>query len=279
MLGAIIGDIVGSRFQFLDYKSKKFTFFEEHCVPTDDTFMTLAVAKALLLCKDWSDTAHLQTLTIRMMKEIGEAHKDTGWGARFYKWLFVPGFCEPYNGFGNGAGMRVSPVGWVAQSEEEVKRLSKAVTEISHNHPEGLKGAECIAMAVYLARNGTPMYELKARLTQDYYPSLATLTLDTIRPFYEVDDKGDWVTCQGSIPQALTAFFESTSFEDAVRNAISIGGDADTIACMAGAVAEAYYGVDRETEERAIAYLSDDLKNIYYAFDTVKRKRILKNIQ
>lgn len=274
MLGAIIGDIVGSRFQFLDYKSKKFEFFEAHCVPTDDSFMTLAVAKALLLCKDLTDTERLKTLTIKIMKEIGAAHKDTGWGGRFYKWLFQPGFCEPYNGYGNGAGMRVSPVGWVADSEEEVKRLSRAVTEISHNHPEGLKGAECVAMAVYLARTGMGKDEIKTRLTRDYYPSLATLKLDEIRPFYEVDDKGDWVTCQGSIPQAMTAFFESTSFEDAVRNAISIGGDADTIGCMTGAVAEAYYGVDRETEERALEYLSDDLRHIYFAFETLKRKRI-----
>ena len=196
MLGAIIGDIVGSRFQFLDYKSKEFEFFEAHCVPTDDSFMTLAVAKALLVCKDWQNGRALQETTVRVMKEVASAHKDTGWGGTFYKWLFVYPVPKPYNGYGNGAGMRVSPVGWVADSEAEVKRLSRLVTEISHNHPEGIKGAECVAMAVYLARTGKSKTEIKARLTRDYYPELADMTLDGIRPNYEIDDDGKWVTCQ-----------------------------------------------------------------------------------
>ena len=271
MLGAIIGDIVGSRFQFLDFKSKKFEFFEEHCVPTDDTFMTIAVAKALLLCRGDMDIGKLKITTRRMMKEVGFAHKDTGWGGNFYKWLFEDlGHSESC---GNGAGMRISPVGWVADSEDEVKKWSKAITELSHNHPEGLKGAECVAMAVYLARNGWDKSEIKNRLIKEYYPELENMTLDGIRPLYCVDDHGEWVTCQGSIPQALTAFFESTDFEDAIRGAISIGGDADTIACMCGAVAEAYYGVSRDMEEKALSYLSDDLLQAYYAFECIKRPR------
>ena len=273
MLGAIIGDIVGSRFQFLDYKSKEFEFFEAHCVPTDDSFMTLAVAKALLVCKDWQNGRALQETTVRVMKEVASAHKDTGWGGTFYKWLFVYPVPKPYNGYGNGAGMRVSPVGWVADSEAEVKRLSRLVTEISHNHPEGIKGAECVAMAVYLARTGKSKAEIKARLTRDYYPELADMTLDGIRPNYEIDDDGKWVTCQGSIPQAMTAFFEGENFEDCIRGAISIGGDADTIGCMTGAVAEAFYGVPYEMEAEALARLSDDLKSIYYAFETLKKPR------
>lgn len=273
MLGAIIGDIVGSRFQFMDFKSKEFKFFEPHCTPTDDSFMTLAIAKALLLCPNWrEDIENLKSTTVKCMKEIATAHPNTGWGEKFYRWLFVRSY--PYESYGNGAGMRVSPVGWVAESEEEVKRLSKAVTEISHNHPEGLKGAECVAMAVYLARIGKSKAEIKARLAQAYYPQLATMTLDEIRPFYCIDDGGDWVTCQGSIPQAMTAFFESENFEDAIRGAISIGGDSDTIACMTGAVAEAYYGVDRNLEERAVEYLSTDLASIYYAFELIKKKRV-----
>lgn len=272
MLGAIIGDIVGSRFQFVDYKSKKFEFFEEHCVPTDDSFMTLAVAAALVLCAETSDMERLKTVTEKMMKSVAHNHENTGWGRNFYRWLFEGStFNESY---GNGAGMRVSPVGWVADSEEEVKILSKAVTEISHAHPEGLRGAECVAMAVYLARTGVEKSKIRARLTRDYYPELAEMTLDKIRPDYGIDDRGSWVTCRGSIPQAMTAFFESTGFEDAIRNAISIGGDADTIGCMTGAVAEAYYGVSRKMEDRALRYLTDDLKRLYFAFDLVKRKRV-----
>ena len=276
MLGAIIGDIVGSRFQFTEFKSKNFEFFEEHCVPTDDSFMTLAIAKALLLCKNRSALQTLKDTTIRCMKEIAAAHENTGWGGMFYKWLFYPGYCKPYEGMGNGAGMRVSAVGWVAESEEEVKRLSQAVTEISHNHIEGLRGAEAIAMSVYLARIGVDKEEIKRRVIRDYYPKVATMTVENIRPNYGIDDAGNWVTCEGSVPHALVAFFDSTDFEDAVRNAISLGGDSDTIGCMTGAVAEAYYGVTREFEEKAVDYLSDDLKTIYYAFDTIKKKRIAR---
>jgi type I restriction enzyme M protein len=271
MIGAIIGDIVGSRFQFVDYKSKDFDFFHDGCQATDDTFMTLAIGKAFAACADLTDLNTLQTLTILYMKEIARAHRDTGWGANFYKWLFEKSV--PYNSCGNGAGMRVSPVGWIASTEEEVRTFSKAVTEISHNHPEGLKGAECVAMAVFLARNGASKEEIKARLTRDYYPELATMTLDKIRPTYCIDEYGSWVTCQGSIPQAMTAFFESENFEDAVRGAISIGGDADTIGCMTGAVAGAYYGVPQEMEARALSYLSTDLRLAYFAFEGLLRRR------
>lgn len=275
MLGAIIGDIVGSRFQFLDYKSKEFEFFEEHCVPTDDSFMTLAVAASLVICREkYGDVERVKSVTEQMMKGIANDHKNTGWGGNFYKWLFCGStFNESY---GNGAGMRVSPVGWVADTEDEVKSLSKAVTEISHNHPEGLRGAECVAMAVFLARTGVEKSEIRARLIRDYYPELADMTVENIRVNYGIDDGGSWVTCRGSIPQAMTAFFESTGFEDAIRNAISLGGDADTIGCMTGAVAEAYYGVSRRMEDRALSYLSDDLKFYYYAFDRIKKPRVLR---
>ena len=272
MYGAIIGDIVGSRFQFQDFKSKQFEFFADGCCPTDDTFMTLAIGKALTVCKDRTDEESLRRAAARIMREIAAKHRDeTGWGLNFYKWLFEGN--PNTQSFGNGAGMRISGVGWVAETEAEVKRLSKAVTEISHGHAEGIKGAECVAMAVFLARIGKDKAYIKERLIQDYYPELAEMTLDKIRPDYGIDDDGNWVTCQGSIPQAMTAFFEGEDFEDCIRSAISIGGDADTIACMTGAVAEAYYGVDRALEEKAVSYLSPDLQFAYFAFDSVKRKR------
>ena len=179
------------------------------------------------------------------------------------------------NSFGNGAGMRISPVGWVADSEEEVRELSETVTAVSHNHPEGLKGAEAVAMAVYLARRGESKEKIRARM-QTYYPRLAdrSFTIESIHGQYGYDDEGLWVTCQGSIPQALIAFLDSESFEDAIRNAICIGGDSDTIGAMTGAVAEAYYGIPYELEDKALSYLPEDLLSIYYAFQTVKRKRV-----
>lgn len=278
MLGAIIGDIAGSRFEFQEHdgRDKNFAFFTPACKPTDDSFMTLAVAKALFLAK--GDKTRLEKLTVECMKDVARAHPNTGWGERFFKWLFKESNPLPYNSYGNGAGMRISPVGWVADSEEEVKELSRIITGVTHNHPEGLKGAEAVAMAVYLARTGKDKEYIRLRM-QEYYPRLndKNFTIKNLYGAYGYDDAGEWVTCQGSVPQALVAFLDSENFEDAVRNAVWIGGDSDTIGAMAGSVAEAYYGVCDDLEEKALAYLSDDLKNIYYAFGLVKKKRTARN--
>ena len=275
MIGAIIGDIVGSRFEFVEdeYRDKNFVLFGHNCRATDDSFMTLAVAKALLLAG--GNRERLKDNVIYCMKSVARDHPHTGWGEKFYRWLFTEGVSKPCNSYGNGAGMRISPVGWVADSEEEVKVLSKIVTEVSHNHPEGLKGAEAVAMAVYLARIGKSKEEMRARL-QEYYPQLSdkTFTIEHLHGHYGYDERGDWVTCQGSIPQALAAFLDSENFEDAVRNAVCIGGDSDTIGAMAGSIAEAYYGVPSALEDRALTYLTDDLKGIYYAFGTIRKPRV-----
>lgn len=277
MLGAIIGDIVGSRFEFVEdiLRPKDFTLFTPNCSPTDDSFMTLAVAEALLLSK--GDRTVLQEKVISSMKKVAHLHPHTGWGALFYRWLFEESNPKPYHSFGNGAGMRISPVGWVAESEEEVKALSKLVTEVTHDHPEGLKGAEAIAMAVYMARIGKDKEEIRSKM-QEYYPKLSdrTFTIKSIHGKYGYDDEGKWVTCQGSIPQALIAFLDSDSFEDAIRNAVCIGGDSDTIGAMAGSIAEAYYGVSYEMEDQALKYLSEDLLSTYYAFETIKKKRVTR---
>ena len=274
MLGAIIGDIAGSRFEFIEERFKRpkeFAFFMPSCSATDDSLMTLAVAEALILSK--GDPEALKTKVVSSMQKIGRRHPDTGWGERFYQWLFSS-YPQPYNSYGNGAGMRISPVGWVADSEEEVKLLSKIVTEVTHNHPEGLKGAEAIAMAVYLARIGKSKDYIRERMIE-YYPRLSdkSFTIQKIHGFYGYDDEGMWVTCQGSIPEALIAFLDSNSFEDAIKNAICIGGDSDTIGAMAGSIAEAYYGVSYELEDAALEYLTEDLVSIYYAFETIKKKR------
>ena len=278
MIGAIIGDIVGSRFEFVRdvRRDKNFTLFASGCCPTDDSFMTLAVANALFIAK--GDKQKLKDVVVFCMRSLAHDHPHTGWGGSFYKWLFEEENPKPYNSFGNGAGMRISPVGWVADSEAEVKELSQIVTEVSHNHPEGLKGAEAVAMAVYLARIGKDKGEIRSRM-QEYYPQMKNpdFTIANIHGNYGYDYAGNWVTCQGSIPQALAAFLDSESFEDAIRNAVCIGGDSDTIGAMAGSIAEAYYGVPRDMEEKALSYLTADLQGIYYAFDTIKKPRVIRN--
>ena len=270
MLGALIGDVVGSQFEFKNFKSKEFVLFTKNCHFTDDSLMTLAIAEALLLSR--GDETVLAELTERSMKRIARNHPDVGWGYYFHQWVMGLNPVRPYS-LGNGAGMRISPVGWVAESEEDVKRLSRIVTEITHGHPEGILGAEAVAMAIYLARTGVAKDEIYRRMITDYYPEIDKMTLDKIRPNYEIDDAGMWVTCRGSIPQALRAFFEAESFEDTIRCAISIGGDADTITAMAGSVAEAYYGVPDTMEDTVLSYFPDELVVIYHAFRLIKKPR------
>lgn len=275
MIGAIIGDVVGSRFEFVEdqYRDKNFVFFGYGCRPTDDSFMTLAVAKALCLSK--GNMQKLKDMVIFCMRSVAYDHPNTGWGERFYHWLFKQTDDNPISSYGNGAGMRISPVGWIAESEEEVRELSKIVTGVSHDHPESYNGAEAVAMAVYLARTGKSKDYIRERM-KEYYPQFndKNFTIKNIYGHYGYDNLGEWVTCRGSIPQALAAFLDSVSFEDAVRNAVYIGGDSDTIGAMAGSIAEAYYGVPAELEDKALNYLTDDLKGIYHAFEQIKKPRV-----
>jgi len=230
MLGAIIGDIAGSRFEWNNHKSKDFELLTYKCSPTDDSIMTLALSQAILVSKpDYSD---LSKNAVECMQAVGRNYPDCGYGGKFRQWIFS-GNPQPYNSYGNGAAMRVSAAGFAATSLEEAKMLAKKITEVTHNHPEGLKGAEATVVAIYMARTGSSILEIRDCIDKNYYPM--DFTLDGIRKDYRFD-----VTCQGSVPQALMAFFESTGFEDAIRNAISIGGDSDTIAAICGGVAEAY---------------------------------------
>ena len=245
MLGAIIGDIAGSRFEFNNHRSKVFRFFGPRCVPTDDSVMTLAVAAALMEAGD--DLDALPGCAVRWMRKLGAMYPNAGYGGRFRAWL-ASADPKPYGSWGNGAAMRVSPVGFWARSEEEVRALSRAVTAVTHDHPEGIRGAEAAAMAIYLARTGADAAAIRERIERDYYR--LDFTLDEIRPTYRFTE-----SCQGSVPQALEAFFESNSYEDAIRNAISIGGDSDTIAAIAGGVAEAYYGIPGDIARAAERYL------------------------
>jgi len=257
MLGAIIGDIVGSRFEWNNNRSKQFDFLTYKCSVTDDSIMSLAIAKALLESKaGYSD---LSENAVKYMQHIGRYYPNCGYGARFNDWIYSDN-PKPYGSYGNGSAMRVSACGFVANSLEEAQKLSRAVTEVTHNHPEGLKGAEATAVAIFLARSGKNLLEIRDHITKIYYP--LNFTLDGIRDSYEFNE-----SCQDTVPQALEAFFESKNFEDAIRNAISIGGDSDTLAAITGGIAEAYYGIPTEIRKHALTFLDERLLKILVQFE------------
>lgn len=271
MIGAIIGDIVGSRFEFNNYRSKEFVLFTDKCEVTDDSIMTLCVAKAIMETsriyskKEKEFYTYLEKMTVKYMQDIGRNYPYCGYGGMFQKWIFSidP---QPYNSFGNGAAMRISPVGFYAESENEVKMLSKSITRISHNHSEGIKGAEAAAMAVFLAKQGYTKNEIANYISEKYYK--LDFTIDEIRDTYKFNE-----TCQDTVPQAIKAFLESCSFEDAIRTAVSLGGDSDTLAAITGAIAEAYYGVPDDIRQKALSYLDKTLLLIYNQWYRFQRQR------
>ena len=250
MIGAIVGDIVGSRFEFDNVKSKDFVFFHPDCRVTDDSVMTLAVGDALLEHREKG--IDLTEAVVRKMQEWGRRYPDAGYGGMFVDWLEEKD-PKPYHSWGNGAAMRVSFCGWAAKTLREAVRMAHEVTRVTHDHPEGLAGAEIVAALVFLARRGIGKEKLREYAEAHYRP--LDFTLDAIRPGYAFDE-----SCQGTVPQAIVAFLESRSFTDAVRNAISIGGDSDTLGAITGAIAEAYYGVPEKIREQALSYLDDGQK-------------------
>ncbi len=258
MIGAIAGDIIGSRFEFSNRLSTDFELFTPACEFTDDTVMTCAVAQALMDSRE-EGFADLSDRAILAMRRIGRRYPDCGYGARFYHWMFSrrP---QPYSSFGNGSAMRVSPVGFAARTPEECKMMSAAVTRVSHDHPEGIKGAEATAVAVFLARQGESKQAIRAAM-EGYYDLSRTVS-----DYREHWDGHGAEICQVSVPQALACFFEGESYEDVIRLCISTGGDSDTVAAIAGGIAEAFYGVPDDIRDAALALLPDDLRGIYTAF-------------
>jgi ADP-ribosyl-[dinitrogen reductase] hydrolase len=267
MLGAIIGDIVGSRFEFNNHRSMDFDLFAPGCFVTDDSIMTLAVAKGIMETEKRVESSvsdyrfdgeyhHLLSeMTVKYMQEIGRQYPNCGYGGMFARWIFSD-HPEPYNSFGNGAAMRISPVGFVAGTELEATSLSGTITSVTHDHEEGIKGAEATVIAIFLALNGFTKSEIRDRISNEYYS--LDFTIDEIRPTYKFNE-----TCQKTVPQAIECFLESDSFEDAIRIAISLGGDSDTIAAITGAMAEAYYGVPDDIRHKGLAYLDEELRSIY----------------
>lgn len=260
MIGAIVGDIVGSRFEFHNHKSKEFELFVPNCRPTDDSVMTLAVAKALVSCNgELDDLCSVREKAIYWMQTVGRHYPRCGYGRSFFRWIFSLS-PEPYGSYGNGSAMRVSSCAFVARSLEQAKALSKAVTEVTHNHLEGIKGAEATTVAIYLAKTGSSLEQIRREINENYYP--LDFTLDDIRVSYSFSSR-----CQDSVPQAIEAFLESTDFEDAIRNAVSIGGDSDTLAAIAGSIAEAFYGVPDDIRKKAESYLNSELLGILREFE------------
>ena len=261
MIGAVIGDIVGSVYEFDPIKTKGFALFGPYrgneCCFTDDTVMTIAVARAIQTAKP--DRSDLAERAVEQMRAIGRNYPDCGYGGRFKQWMFDDGM-GPYNSFGNGSAMRVSAAAWAAQSMKDAVAISDLVTGVTHDHPEGMKGARAVTACIYLALHGRTKDEIRDYVRERFYPLVETL--DEIRPTYAFNE-----TCQESVPQAIECFLEADGFEDAIRNAVSLGGDADTLAAIAGSIAEAYFGVPAELRKKAEGYLDADLLGYLHEFE------------
>lgn len=255
MIGAIAGDIIGSIHEGAGTKTKEFPLFGPHVRFTDDTVLTVAVAESILRDCDLVDTFH----------DYFHRYPHAGYGGSFIEWA-VERRREPYNSWGNGAAMRVSAVGFAFDTLDEVMHHAQGTAAVTHDHPEGIRGAQATAVAIFLARTDSDKPAIRQHIAKTFGYDLST-PLDTIRATYRFD-----VSCQGSVPQSIAAFLEATDFEDAIRNAISLGGDADTMACIAGGIAEAYWGVPRAIERRTLSLLDDHLRQVVMEFASRFRK-------
>ena len=260
MYGAILGDMIGAPYEFdRGNKTKHFPLFCKYSQFTDDSVMTIAVAEALLDCRFREDDAIRAGLAASMRK-WGRKYPDAGYGGRFRHWLSAKD-PEPYGSYGNGSAMRVSSAGWLFETLEETRHMARLTAEVTHNHPEGIKGAEATASAVYLARTGHSKDEIKEYIAKEFGYELSR-TCDQIRPMYYHNE-----SCQKTVPEAITAFLEGTDFEDVIRTAVSLGGDCDTLTCIAGSIAEAFYGVPEPLKDECRSRLPKDMLDILGRFD------------
>ena len=263
MLGAVIGDAAGSPYEFANVKRKDIPLLEDRVVPwgyTDDTVQMVACADALLRCADnWSDE-RFRACLIERLQHFAGFRPTWDYGRGFVQWLDrkQP---RPYRSCGNGAAVRAIPIGWFARSPREAETIAELAASVTHDHPEGIRGAQATAAAVWHAANKWTRAEIRNYVEEHFYPLDFFLTLDELRPVFRYDD-----SCQGTVPPALTAFFESSGFEDAIRNAISVGGDSDSLACITGGVAGAYYGVDVPMANQVLGRMDEQLVDVINAF-------------
>jgi ADP-ribosylglycohydrolase len=249
MIGAIAGDIIGSVYEWKNIKTKQFDLFSPDCSFTDDTVLTVALAESILTGTDYAS----------LMKAYYRRYPDAGYGGFFHRWAQAHE-CRPYNSWGNGAAMRISSVGFAFNTLDEVLVQAAEYTAVTHNHTEGIKGAQATAAAIFLARTGSTKADIRQYTAATFHYDLSP-SVDEIRPTYRFD-----VSCQGTVPQAIVCFLESTDFEDAIRNAISLGGDSDTLACITGGIAQAHYGVPVAIADRAMSILDEDLRGVTARF-------------
>lgn len=259
MLGAILGDIVGSPFEFdhNNYKHKDFPLLSEKSNFTDDTVMTVAVARGLIAGQGDAQKTFVEVQ--HEMQYWGRKYPDAGYGGMFGQWLYAE-HPQPYGSFGNGSAMRVAAAGWLFDTLDKTLEMAKVTAEITHNHPEGIKGAQATAAAIFLARTGHSKPEIRQYVEQTFGYDLSR-TCDEIRPGYRHVE-----TCQQTVPEAIVAFLESTGFEDALRNAVSLGGDSDTLACITGGIAEAFYGMPQELRAGTLKRLPEEMRAAYELF-------------
>jgi ADP-ribosylglycohydrolase len=262
MFGAIIGDIVGSQYERPEenIRTKDFPLFSERSRFTDDTVMTLAVADAFLEMGYSTEELSVRGALIHSMQKFGRRHPHAGYGANFSKWLTSPR-PQPYGSYGNGSAMRVSSVGWLFHDLAKVRQMARLSADVTHNHPEGIKGAEAVASAIFLARRGSSKEAIREHIESRFKYDLSR-TVDELRPTYTYH-----LSCMKTVPEAITAFLDGEDFEDVLRTAVSLGGDSDTIAAIAGSIAEAFYGVPDLLKDECFEYLTDDLTAVLQAFE------------
>ena len=285
MYGAILGDIIGSPYEFSKLKKKKakdFPLFSRFSRFTDDSVMTMAVAEALMIAvdegvisssgADISAENAVKELLVDSLKKWGRTYPNAGYGGRFFNWLFSEDR-EPYYSYGNGSAMRVSSAGWLFEDLDTTRLVARWTAEVTHDHPEGIKGAESTAACIYLARTGHDKAYIKKYVVREFGYDLER-TCDGIRPGYYFD-----VSCQGSVPESIISFLEGEEYEDTVRNAVSLGGDTDTMGCIAGGIAEAYYGVPEDLKDQCLERVTEPMRDVLKRFKDVLQARDLRSAQ
>ena len=264
MIGAILGDMIGAPYEFdRGRKTKDFPLFSRGSVFTDDSVMTIAVAEALMDTLGQTDN-QIKAALVSSMQKWGARYPNAGYGGMFFRWLHSE-HPEPYGSYGNGSAMRVSSAGWLFDTLEETRHMARLTAEVTHNHPEGIKGAEAAASALWMARNGRGRDEIRDYITREFGYDLSR-TCDEIRPGYRHVE-----SCQQTVPEAITAFLEGTDFEDVVRTAVSLGGDCDTLTCIAAGIGEGMYGVPEFLRQECKARLPEDMKAVLDRFDGMKK--------